>query len=299
MAMNWKVFRTRTLTAIVFAAVMLTGLLWNHFYFFALFLLVHFGCWNEYAKLVRLIKKPVQPFIPLVVSGLSLAGSVLLWYAFRLPLPAGVTETSLRIYIIPLIILLLLPLAVYMAKGRDCFSVGTALLAGLIYITVPLAALIDLRSNALCTNGSGTIDYGRFLPCAIVFSIWINDTMAYITGSFIGKTPFSKISPKKTWEGTIGGAVLCVVTMHLLAGVLPDSGAFNTNVVWGVALVAAITGTVGDLFESWLKRKAGVKDSGSIMPGHGGFLDRFDSLLFASLFVWIWVKTLPVTLQCA
>ncbi|MBL7729351.1 MAG: phosphatidate cytidylyltransferase, partial [Dinghuibacter sp.] len=269
------------------------------FFFFALFLLVHFGCWYEYAKLVHQIKKPAKPFMPIVVTGLSLAGSILLWYAFRLPLPPGVTAASLSVYIVPLVVLLLLPLALYMARNKNSFSTGGALLAGLLYISVPLAALIDLRNTALCTTASGTIDYGRFLPCAIVFSIWINDTMAYITGSFIGKTPFSKISPKKTWEGTIGGAVLCVVAMHLLAGILPDKQAFNTNVVWLVALVAAITGTAGDLFESWLKRKAGVKDSGSFMPGHGGFLDRFDSLLFAALFVWVLVKTLPVTLHCA
>jgi phosphatidate cytidylyltransferase len=299
MAMNWTVFKTRTLTAVVFAAVMLTGLLWNRWFFFALFLLVHFGCWQEYAKLIRQIKKPGRPLPPVVVSALSLAGSILMWFALRLPLPPGVTGKSLLIYIYPVIALLLLPVAAYMFRGKDCFKTGLSLLAGILYISVPLAALTDLRNTSFCNTAGNLKDFGRFLPCAIIFSIWINDTMAYITGSFIGKTPFSKISPKKTWEGTIGGVVLCVVAMHFLGGVIFDHEAFNASVVWLIALVAAITGTAGDLFESWLKRKAGVKDSGSFMPGHGGFLDRFDSLLFAAIFVWILVKTLPASVQCA
>ena len=109
--------------------------------------------------------------------------------------------------------------------------------------------------------------------------------MAYIVGSFIGKTPFSKISPKKTWEGTIGGIILTIVVISLIAYYTGRLQVTDAAIMSGIA---AITGTVGDLSESKLKRMAGVKDSGSIMPGHGGFLDRFDSLLFASVFVWFY-----------
>jgi phosphatidate cytidylyltransferase len=132
--------------------------------------------------------------------------------------------------------------------------------------------------------------YDPLLPCAIIFSIWINDTMAYVVGSMIGKTPFSKISPKKTWEGTGGGAVLCVVVMGLLALVIP---AANAIPVWhwvAIAALCAVFGTLGDLLESKIKRMANVKDSGHFMPGHGGFLDRFDSLLIATPAVWIYIK---------
>jgi phosphatidate cytidylyltransferase len=117
--------------------------------------------------------------------------------------------------------------------------------------------------------------------------------MAYIVGSLIGKTPFSKISPKKTWEGTIGGAILAVVVIGFLFPLLADKFfyPFAQAKIWFViAALCAIMGTIGDLFESKLKRMANVKDSGSIMPGHGGFLDRFDSLLFAAPAVWIYVK---------
>jgi phosphatidate cytidylyltransferase len=127
---------------------------------------------------------------------------------------------------------------------------------------------------------------GLAVPLCIIFTLWINDTMAYIVGSLIGKTPLSPISPKKTWEGTIGGALLAVTVMSLIAYATGRLSVVNTAVI---ATLTAITGTYGDLFESKLKRLAGVKDSGSIMPGHGGFLDRFDSLLFAATVVWFYV----------
>jgi phosphatidate cytidylyltransferase len=108
--------------------------------------------------------------------------------------------------------------------------------------------------------------------------------MAYIVGSVIGKTPLSAISPNKTWEGTIAGVVLSVVLVTKVMGVyIPMS----EKIIFIISLTAAIAGTFGDLLESKLKRLAQVKDSGSMMPGHGGFLDRFDSILLATPFVWV------------
>jgi phosphatidate cytidylyltransferase len=109
--------------------------------------------------------------------------------------------------------------------------------------------------------------------------------MAYITGSIFGKRPLSSISPKKTWEGTISGVILAVL-------VISYGGQFfnlSFRLLILVSFLAAVMGTLGDLFESKLKRLAGVKDSGNMMPGHGGFLDRFDSLLIATPYVWLFV----------
>ena len=114
--------------------------------------------------------------------------------------------------------------------------------------------------------------------------------MAYIVGSLIGKTPFSKISPKKTWEGTVGGAILCVVVIALLGYYTAPANGYHVQHWIVIALIAAVIGTAGDLLESKLKRVANVKDSGHIMPGHGGFLDRFDSLLLAIPFVWLYIQ---------
>lgn len=161
------------------------------------------------------------------------------------------------------------------------------------YIIVPIIMLIslgiDLRKNEINVGA-----YSYTIPAFIIFSIWINDTMAYIVGSFIGKTPFSKISPKKTWEGTIGGAILCVVVMGLLGYLIPAFKQLALQHWIAIAAICAVFGTLGDLLESKIKRTAGVKDSGTFMPGHGGFLDRFDSLLIAVPFVWVYVQLFVV-----
>jgi phosphatidate cytidylyltransferase len=155
-------------------------------------------------------------------------------------------------------------------------------LFGLAYITVSFFAITHLAS-AHWASILGTTQY-YVLPMLVIISIWINDTMAYIVGSFIGKTPLSALSPKKTWEGTIGGAILAIVAVVLLGKALTELS-YQTLVI--VSATAAITGTIGDLIESKFKRMAGVKDSGNILPGHGGFFDRFDSLLLAGPSVWL------------
>jgi phosphatidate cytidylyltransferase len=153
---------------------------------------------------------------------------------------------------------------------------------GLIYITLPILLLILMRTSHANTSDENFL---KVLPCGIIFSIWINDTMAYIVGSLIGKHTISKISPKKTWEGTIGGIILCVVVITI-AGTL--SGYYTTRDWIAISLLSGIFGSIGDLIESKIKRMAGVKDSGTLMPGHGGFLDRFDSLLVATPAVYVW-----------
>jgi phosphatidate cytidylyltransferase len=156
---------------------------------------------------------------------------------------------------------------------------------GLIYISLSWGLMMHLFVLSNIENIFVKVQ-GYVLPMIIITSIWVNDTMAYIVGSFIGKTPFSKISPKKTREGTMGGAILAIVVVVLLSNWLLGSDLQQVGIV---AAIAAIFGTMGDLLESKLKRLAGVKDSGSLMPGHGGFLDRFDSLLLATPFVWLYV----------
>ncbi len=230
MALNKTVFKTRALTALVFVAVMLGGLLINGYTFISLLGIIMVGCLIEFRKIVKIIK-----------------------------------PTGYRMY----------------------------LTLALPYIIIPIIMLIslgiDLRKSEIDFS-----KYSSIIPCFIIFSIWINDTMAYIVGSFIGKTPFSKISPKKTWEGTIGGAVLCVVVMGLLGYYIPAFKYLAIQHWVAIAAICAVFGTMGDLLESKIKRTAGVKDSGSFMPGHGGFLDRFDSLLIAVPFVWLYVQLFVV-----
>lgn len=164
-------------------------------------------------------------------------------------------------------------------------------LFGLIYLTMPVLMIIDLYNpaNHIHIYDTFIVLVKGTIPIVIIASIWINDTMAYLVGSFIGKTPLSKISPKKTWEGTIGGIVLCITVAGLVSQFIFHSWIVNLFIML-LAAICAIFGTLGDLLESKIKRMADVKDSGSFMPGHGGFLDRFDSLLVAVPFVWLYIK---------
>jgi len=261
---------------------MAVGLLWNQWSFFVLFSIVHFGCWIEFNRLVDKINPDYKEVTPLHRTILALAGWCLMLYFTNNDLRiATVRLTEVGLWV-GLVMLFVVPLLIA-TRERQFFlkNMGYALV-GLIYISLPLGLLTDLRNGWM----EGEYRMGLAVPLCIIFTLWINDTMAYIVGSLIGKTPLSPISPKKTWEGTIGGALLAVTVMSLIAYATGRLSVVNTAVI---ATLTAITGTYGDLFESKLKRLAGVKDSGSIMPGHGGFLDRFDSLLFAATVVWFYV----------
>ena len=159
---------------------------------------------------------------------------------------------------------------------------------GLLYISLSWGMMLGFANySLLIMEKVDLINPWNYIPVILIASIWINDTMAYIVGSFIGKTPFSKISPKKTWEGTIGGAILCVVVMSIVAHYLFH---FKWMPAIVIPVIAAVAGTAGDLLESKLKRLANVKDSGTMMPGHGGFMDRFDSLLLATPLVYLYIR---------
>lgn len=282
MAFNWQTFKTRALTAVVFVVVMMAGLLWNRWSFFVLFTIVHFGAWAEYQKLIRKISNEDAKITSLYSFGFPLAGWCVLLYFTNQELEiAGVHLTSIGWWI-GLALLVLLPLLLLLQiRSLSIKNIGYFIF-GLLYISVPLGLLIDLRNHWI----EETYRLNLIIPLLIIFTIWVNDTMAYIVGSLIGKTPFSPISPKKTWEGTIGGMLLAVAVISVLAYVTGELPVRHAAII---ATLAAVSGTYGDLFQSKLKRMAGVKDSGSIMPGHGGFLDRFDSLLFAVTIVWFYV----------
>lgn len=281
MALNVQTFKTRALTAVIFVVVMMAGLLISDWSFFLLFSIVHFGAWLEYQKLVAGFNPDYNKIIPFHRYGLMIAG-----WCFLLYFTNDRIWTSLSVigFWGAAVLLVLVPLIMLLESKSLLLKNMAYSLFGLLYISLSLGLLVGIRMlYGVDSDGRG--DFGKYIALTLIFSIWINDTMAYIVGSFIGKTPFSKISPKKTWEGTAGGAILCVIVMafigHALGLTYVDAAC--------IAAIAAVAGTFGDLFESKLKRMAGVKDSGSFMPGHGGFLDRFDSLLFASVFVWIYM----------
>lgn len=287
MAFHWQTFKTRSLSALIFVAVMAIGLLWTDWAFFLLFSCIHFGCWIEYQKLVEKIDPEYAHITPLHRYGVMIAGWCAMLFFTCDDMKIGPIDLHAIGFWTGLISLFVLPIIeILFAQQHRLKNIGWSGL-GLLYISLSWGLMMDIRcGSAQAVNVAGSASLYKMLPLAIIFSIWINDTMAYIVGSLIGRTPFSSISPKKTWEGTIGGAVLAIAVVVLLAHLF---GYSTWQATW-VSAIAAAVGTVGDLLESKLKRLANVKDSGQILPGHGGFLDRFDSLLLATPIVWIFFK---------
>ena len=318
MAFNWKTFQTRTGTAALFAVVMVAGLTLHAWTYFLLFSIIHFGCWMEYQKLIRKMDPEYGELNVFHKYGVMIAGwCLLLWFSPDQCRIGGFPMHEAGWWI-GLAIIFALPLMELLLSKQIRLKHIAYSAFGLVYISLSLGFMMDLfgfperqfslvfrdgfaiKAEYVLKNAPNMREFSLFrfpwiLPAIIIAIIWINDTMAYIVGSLIGKTPLSKISPKKTWEGTIGGIILAVGVTGWLCGTLfPFAGTgfsltIPTYTWYLLAGVVAITGTVGDLLESKLKRMAGVKDSGHFMHGHGGFLDRFDSLLLAIPFAWLYL----------
>lgn len=299
--MNWSVFTTRAIYGLTFAAIMAAGFLYSYWSFLLLFTIVHAGGWREYLKLNEKIY--TTEFNLNLKLGLIILGFAVMLYvpiiSARLFANTVITKTWFigSFEFSPHFILLttgtLLTMAGTLQQKVINLKAYLAAFLGLLYISLSFGLLLDLYRPVTIVDGENSwLSPAFFLPLTILSSIWVNDTMAYIVGSFIGKTPFSKISPKKTWEGTIGGAILAVAAIGLLFPLLFFKNQLDNlyPVLITISAIAAVAGTVGDLLESKLKRMANIKDSGMMMPGHGGFLDRFDSLLIAVPCVWIFVR---------
>ena len=263
---------------------MMGGLLWNEWAFLVLVSAIALLCLREYFRIVAAIFP--EAFIPpWLAPAMMLLTVLLLWLP---PVAARVNnypipQIALYQFVPPLLAALSLILLASILSKRTALIAGIAAAGAVVYIIMPVLMLYSMRLQSL------------LLPLALVLLIWMNDTMAYLVGSFIGRTPFSTISPKKTWEGTAGGALLA---MGLAVWWGWHSGFFHL-IDWAMlGLCASIAGTAGDLLESKLKRLANVKDSGTMMPGHGGALDRFDSLLvatpFAFAYAYLAMPALPI-----
>lgn len=286
MAFNFSVFKTRALSAIVFVIVMVAGLLWNHWSFLALFTIIQAGCLFEYEKLMCLIfpnyleKNRIHKW-GLIGMGVAL----MIMLSIQTP-KIGLLNLRLTGMIAAGAILLIVIIADIISKQFSLQNLAISFF-GLIYIPMSLSLFFQLKQLMSAPYLPEIISLS--FPLLVIVSIWLNDTMAYIVGSIIGRTPLSSISPKKTWEGTIAGVLIAVVLVTKVFGAWVP---VKENILFIVSSIACIAGTFGDLFESKLKRMAGVKDSGNMMPGHGGFLDRFDSILFAAPFVWLMLQFL-------
>ena len=276
MALDLPVFYKRTASAIVFAIVMLVGLLTNSWAFLALISAIQILCFRDYFHLmIKIAPDTYWPkYLKIFVQTISLLWlwSASVMYSYQFPWPAFVCALACL-------------LVVTVMSKKDAWQAGLQSLTGMVYIMLPMILLSQMHT--IC----------KLIPIAVIVMIWTSDTMAYLVGSFIGKTPFSPVSPKKSWEGIIGGAILTIVA----GGIWGYYSHYYNIIDWMVlALIVSIAGPLGDLVESKLKRMANVKDSGNLMPGHGGALDRFDSLLiavpFTFCYAWFFMPSIIVKL---
>ena len=267
-----KTFWIRTASAAVYAALFLgsiySGRLLDYpvlgqFIFAAFALFVTLGCTYEFYKLVG-----VQGAKPSKVVGYAIATILLLW--LMLPwdiMPWRLTPVLDKLFMVTLYC------AVPLAIGFQLWGHSEKPFADAAYTLLPaLYAAFALGQMNYLHNAMNVL-----VMCIVM--VWTNDCFAYMGGSLFGKHKmWPRHSPGKTWEGTAIGVVFAVL-VGIFVGPLFDSPMQWYD--WAIlGLICGVVGTLGDLAESMLKRSVGVKDSGNIMPGHGGFLDRFDSLLF-------------------
>ena len=269
-----KELLVRVATGAVFGIVLLASILYNNLTFGALFALVTCLAVNEFCNLVHEYKKTTFSTPVAVVGGLYLFLAFFLLDKVANPF----------ILFVPYLILIAYAFVseLYKKAGSPLDNFAYFALSQL-YAALPFALL-----NILTTFGPATYNY--IMPLSIFIFLWCSDSGAYFVGSAIGRRRlFERISPKKSWEGSIGGGVLALVAAYVLSIYYPTLGTFE----WmGMAAVVVVTGTWGDLIESCMKREMGIKDSGNILPGHGGILDRFDSSILAIPSVVIYLHIL-------
>ena len=218
---------------------------------------------------------------------LGVAGSIVLqllflWYTIVDPMH----NTTVLVYLtVAAIGFVLLILTAELFRDQENALLNTSLTVfGVTYITVCMSMLMMIRSKVEGITGFD----GASLTIALFAGVWMCDSAAYFTGLAIGKHKlFPRVSPKKTWEGAIGGGIGAVLTVvGLFMWLMPQVPV--THAI-AIGCIIAVFGPIGDLAESWLKRDAVVKDSSHIIPGHGGILDRFDSMLFVAPLVIIYL----------
>jgi phosphatidate cytidylyltransferase len=281
MALNKQTFVTRSLSASVFVLVLLSAVYFNYWIACAFFAIISCICFHEFGKLAE--KLGTQVF---KVGGYLLGGMLIL---LSLSMALSEVNSFIILHVFSLLSAIILGSIALFSKVEKPFHAACFTLFGIMYCFLPFSLLmqIPIVSKTLVMS-----DYQALTILGLVFLIWANDTFAYIGGSLIGKHKmFERVSPAKTWEGTLVGVICCIG----VGFILNFAGIYKEAFIWPcIAAIVAVFGTIGDLTESLMKRQAGVKDSGTIMPGHGGALDRFDSLIVAAPVVFVFLKCLAV-----
>lgn len=294
----------RSITGISFIVIVAGAVLLGHFSYYVLFLIIMIISLLEYIELVKNIKTSViqntdnnenhrmeiplnlnkdKSFskqikitkIPILISG------VIVFTLTFLEAQKFINASWLSLLILPVF---LFPLFTFIKQGNNKLLEICLTVFGLIYIIMPISL-----SNYLVFSPNGSSHtYSPDLLILTFILIWTHDTFAYITGRYTGNHKLAKqISPAKTWEGTVGGTVMSILVASLIGYFSNKYPMFHFIIL---PIVVSSAATLGDLIESSLKRAAKVKDSGNILPGHGGILDRFDAAFLAIPAVFVYIQ---------
>jgi phosphatidate cytidylyltransferase len=274
-------FYRRTLTA-VWIVIFILGGFWLHpVSFFITGLLIVVGSMHEYFLMIKNTGVHAQ-MVPGIFAGASV-------YIISTLIASGliISDYYLLLILLPVILMII---ELYRKQEKPFDSIAHTFFA-IIYIAVPFSLFpfsAFSRTGLDSLLNHGEIVFSPGIVIGFLLLLWAYDTGAYLTGITLGRHRLmERISPKKSWEGFFGGLAISVAIAWLLSGWL---GVVGTSGWIIISLIISIAGTYGDLTESMLKRSMGVKDSGSVMPGHGGFLDRFDSALISFPLVYLFIS---------
>ena len=261
----------RIITALIGAAIVITSIIFSSWSYFAVFFIICYLSLMEFYKLVG-----IDGMLPLKFWG-TLTG--LTGYTITFLVESGTVDANLFFIIFPLLFFVFF-IKLYRKSDKKPFTNIAFTFLGILYVAVPFSLL---HSVAFCQD-----EYSFQIILGIFLINWANDTGAFFAGTKFGKTKlFSRVSPKKTWEGFVGGLILSLLIAMGLVYFIPQFVLWQWLVI---AHIVVIAGTYGDLVESLFKRSILIKDSGAALPGHGGFLDRFDALLYSLPFIAVFLK---------
>jgi len=259
----------RTITGVALVLVITAASLWSDYSFIFLLLAINLLSLLEFYRLFG-----VENISPAKLPGAILSTAILITFAIVI---SRKSDWQILLVNIPLTFGIFI-IELYRRANRPFHNLALTFL-GILCVTIPLCFFIGI---AFLPFSTGKYHYQVILGYFLI--LWTDDTLAYFSGKAFGKHPlFKRISPGKTWEGSVGGALSAIFIAYLLSGYF---NIISTKGWISLALIIIVAGTLGDLIKSLMKRSLGAKDSGAILPGHGGMLDRFDSLLGSSPFVF-------------
>ncbi len=273
---NLSNLQQRVIAAIIAIPFLLFCILYNDYTFLVLFLVIGVLAQLEFYKLVG----SISDNLPLTFYG-TFCGVVM--HVLTFFIEKGDLAYQYYYVLSPLLTFIFF-IKLYKSKDEKPFKNIAYTFLGIIYVALPFTLL-----TVLAYIKNDTYDPNIVLGC--LFLLWASDSGAYFAGTKFGKTKlFERVSPKKSWEGSLGGMIAAMVVATIISKYYTNYSAFHWYVI-GVIIVVA--GTYGDLVESLFKRSINIKDSADTIPGHGGFLDRFDGLLLSIPFIIPFVKLFP------